>query len=62
MINFKNKKILITGGSFIGFHLIKKLIDLGVSHIRIVNLTNKNKKILIKNFKDIEFYAYDLEI
>jgi UDP-glucose 4-epimerase len=60
MINFKNKKILITGGSFIGFHLIKKLIDLGASHIRIVNLTNKNKKILIKNFKDIEFYAYDL--
>ena len=60
MINFKNKKILITGGSFIGFHLIKKLIDLGASHIRVVNLTNKNKKILIKNFKDIEFYAYDL--
>jgi UDP-glucose 4-epimerase len=59
-MNLKNKKILITGVSFIGFHLIRKLIDLGVSHIRVVNLTNKNKKILIKNFKDIEFYAYDL--
>jgi UDP-glucose 4-epimerase len=59
-MNLKNKRILITGVSFIGFHLIKKLIDLGVSHIRVVNLTNKNRKILIKNFKDIEFYAYDL--
>jgi nucleoside-diphosphate-sugar epimerase len=59
-MKIKNKKVLITGASFIGFHLIKKLIDLGVSHIRVVNLTNKNKKILIKNFKDIEFYAYDL--
>jgi UDP-glucose 4-epimerase len=59
-MNLKNKRILITGVNFIGFHLIKKLINLGVSHIRVVNLTNKNKKILIKNFKDIEFYAYDL--
>jgi UDP-glucose 4-epimerase len=59
-MNLKNKRILITGANFIGFHLIKKLIDLGVSHIRVVNLTNKNKKNLIKNFKDIEFYAYDL--
>ena len=59
-MKIKNKKVLITGASFIGFHVIKKLIDLGVSHIRVVNLTNKNKKILIKNFKDIEFYAYDL--
>jgi len=59
-MNLKNKRILITGASFIGFHLIKKLINLGVSHIRVVNLTNRNKKNLIKNFKDIEFYAYDL--
>jgi UDP-glucose 4-epimerase len=59
-MKIKNKKVLITGASFIGFHLIKKLIDLDVSHIRVVNLTNKNKKNLIKNFKDIEFYAYDL--
>jgi len=56
----KNKKILITGASFIGFHLIKKLINLGVLSIRVVNLTDKNKKNLFKNFRDIEFYACDL--
>ena len=59
-MNLKNKKILITGASFIGFHLIKKIIDLDASHIRVVNLTDKNKKNLIKNFKGIEFYSHDL--
>jgi len=59
-MNLKNKRILITGASFIGFHLIKKLIDLDVFRIRVVNLTDKNKKNLIKNFKEIEFYSRDL--
>jgi len=59
-MELKNKKIFITGASFIGFYLIKRLINLGVSYIRVVNLTDKNKNNLVNNFKGIEFYSRDL--
>ncbi len=60
-MNLKNKKILITGASFIGVHLINRLIRENVGKIQVVNLTNKAKKIIQKKFgKEIEFYARDL--
>lgn len=58
---WKKRKILITGASFIGAHLIDRLLDLG-AHVRVVNLTRHH----IHNFKNhiqkkrIEFYTRDL--
>jgi nucleoside-diphosphate-sugar epimerase len=56
----KNKKILITGCSFIGSHLLEKLIGEGVTSIRVVNLTDKHAKHFKKYLKEIEFYQRDL--
>lgn len=60
MFLLKNKKVLITGASFIGVHLIPKLINKNVASIRVVNLTERNKNNLGDYLKDIEFYTYDL--
>ena len=60
-IYWKNKKVLITGASFIGSHLIDKLVELG-SAVRVVNQSKKH----LPNFEEhvskkrIEFYARDL--
>src|SRR3989344_3728155 len=56
----KNKKILVTGASFIGYHLIKSLIKMGIKNIRVVNLTTKHKKHIMSLSNDIEFYTRDL--
>ena len=58
---WQNKKVLVTGVSFIGSHLVDKLVELG-SDVRIVNLTKKH----LPNFKThvdkkrVEFYTRDL--
>lgn len=59
-MNLKNKRILITGASFIGHHLIHSLIGKKVKSIRVVNLTNKHRGRILSLSKDIEFYARDL--
>ncbi len=55
-----NKKILITGASFIGVHLVKKLISKNVSSITVVNLSNKHKFKLKPFLNDISFHETDL--
>jgi len=59
-MKLKNKKILITGCSFIGSHLLVKLIDEDVKSIRVVNLTDRHLKYFKKYLKEIEFYQRDL--
>lgn len=59
-MNIKNKRILVTGGSFIGSHLIKSLIEKKPSSIRVVNLTSKHKDFLLKYKSHIEFLTRDL--
>lgn len=58
--SFHNKHILITGASFIGQHLIDKLITRGAGSIRVVNLTPANKYKLKKYLGDVEFIERDL--
>ena len=56
---FNNKKILVVGGAgFVGTNLIKKLINIGVTHIR---ATVHKKKPFINN-KHIEYIKCDLTI
>lgn len=57
---FKNKKILITGASFIGVHLLEKLIKFNPKSIKIVNLSNKHKNNLKNYLKYIDFQPLDL--
>lgn len=61
--NWKNKKVLITGGaSFIGSHLVDKLVEKG-SSVRVVDNFSSGKKENIKNHlnnKQIEFKKADL--
>ncbi len=58
---WKNKKVLITGASFIGSHLIDRLVEMGAD-IRVVNQSDKH----LPNFsehvikKRIDFYTRDL--
>ena len=63
MFNWKNKKVLVTGGaSFIGSNLVDKLVNLGAS-IRIVDDLSSGKKENIKDHlesKRIEFIKADL--
>jgi len=54
------KNVLITGASFIGVHLIKKLISEKVTSITVVNLSNKHKKNLEPFLKDVSFHTADL--
>lgn len=55
-----NKRILITGASFIGYHLLKSLIDKKAKSIRVVNLSNKHRDRILSLSKDIEFISRDL--
>lgn len=61
--DWKNKKVLVTGGaSFIGSHLVDKLVDLG-STVRIVDDLSSGKKENIKSHiskKLVEFVVADL--
>lgn len=59
-MQLKNKRILITGASFIGVHLIKKLIKEKIASITVVNLSNKHKESLKPYLKDIAFHTADL--
>lgn len=57
---FTNKRILITGCSFIGIHLLKKLLQQDLAYIRVVNKTNQGKKNISSYLKDIDFQVKDL--
>ncbi len=55
-----NKHIVITGASFIGSHLIPRLIKERAGLIRVINLTDKQKTYINLHFPDIEFIKADL--
>lgn len=59
-MSLKDKKILITGCSFIGSHLLDELIKLPVGSIRVVNLADKHLPFFKKHLKEIEFKKRDL--
>jgi len=59
-MNLQNKKAVITGASFIGSHLIKKLIDKKVGSIKVVNLSKNHFDILKAYIHDIELISADL--
>ena len=58
---WKKKKVLLTGVSFIGSHIVDRLIDLG-TQVRVVNLTGKHKKLISDHLrkKHLEFKTCDL--
>ena len=59
-MNLRGKRILITGASFVGYHLIKSLIGKKTKSIRVVNLSNRHKDRILSLSTDIEFCAKDL--
>lgn len=59
-MTLKGKKILITGASFIGSHLIRELVKKNVANIRVVNLSKKHIYLFKDIFSEIEFYDRDL--
>jgi len=59
-MKIQRKKIIITGASFIGVHLIKKLISEKAASITVINLSNKHKKNLEPFLKDVSFNKADL--
>jgi nucleoside-diphosphate-sugar epimerase len=59
-MKLQNKKAVITGASFIGSHLIKKLIDKKVGSIKVVNLSKNHFDILKAYIHDIELISADL--
>lgn len=59
-MKLKNKKIIVTGVSFIGIHLVKRLLNEGVSKIGVVNLTTRVLSNCKEYIKDIEFKVADL--
>ena len=59
-MNLSNKKVLITGASFIGVHLIQKLISENVLSISVINLSNKHRKNLLPLLNEISYYTCDL--
>jgi nucleoside-diphosphate-sugar epimerase len=59
-MNLKNKKLMITGASFIGYHLIKKLLKESPKSITVVNLTDKHFKIIGSISKSIKLIRCDL--
>lgn len=61
-MDLKNKRILVTGASFIGSHLIPKLVEKEVKSIRVVNLSGKHRSLFAKHLKEIEFITRDLRI
>lgn len=60
MLIIKNKKILVTGASFIGVHLLKKIINFNPASIRVVNKSEKHKTNLNQLLRYIDFYTLDL--
>lgn len=59
-MTLKNKKIIIIGASFIGSHLIPKLIKKGIGHLRLVNLTDKHKYLFMDYLNEAEFLTLDV--
>src|SRR3989339_1841347 len=59
-MNLKNKKVAITGASFIGSHLIGELIKKQVASIRVINLTKKHFSIIKPYSSNIELLTADL--
>ncbi len=59
-MDLKNKRVLVTGASFIGLHLLTRLIKEKTKSIKVINLSDKNKKNVINISKDIEFVSFDL--
>lgn len=64
MINsnfWKNKKVLITGVSFIGSHLVDRLVEMGAK-VRAVNISDKHKPLISEHIKkkNAEFVVRDL--
>lgn len=65
----KNTTILVTGSAgFIGFHVTKKLLDMGVRVIGLDNLNNyydvklkKDRNSILKKYKKYKFYQGDLK-
>ena len=57
--SYRNKKILITGCSFIGPYLLERLIK-EVKSIKVVNLSREHYSYFKRYEKDIEFYTRDL--
>lgn len=56
----KNRHVVITGASFIGVHLISKLLHKKVATIKVLNKSSKHKVNLQTFIKDIEFITADL--
>lgn len=59
-MTLKGKRILITGASFIGSHLIRELVKKNVANIRVVNLSKKHIYLFRDVFSEIEFFDRDL--
>lgn len=64
MLNWKNKKVLVTGGaSFIGSHLVDKLLERGVPIVRVVDNLSSGKLENIQKHLDsgrVHFILADL--
>jgi len=59
---WKESKVLVTGGaSFIGSHLVDKLVDLGANVTVVDDLSSGKKENLNKSWEKIKFHNLDLE-
>lgn len=59
--NYKNKKVVVTGGaSFIGSHLVDRLLDLGAKVSVIDDLSSGKLDNIATVIKDIKFHEIDL--
>src|SRR3990167_3366565 len=58
---WKGKRVLVTGVSFIGSHLVDRLVELGC-RVRVVNISSKHKPLISRHIrkKDAEFIIGDL--
>ncbi|MCL4338817.1 NAD-dependent epimerase/dehydratase family protein [Patescibacteria group bacterium] len=58
---WKKKKVLVTGASFIGSHLIDRLVDMGTK-VRVVNISKKHLPFFSKLVRSgsVEFISRDL--
>ncbi len=59
-MTLKNRRLTVTGASFIGYHLVKKLLDEKPRSIKVVNLTDKHFKKLKACSGSIELVKCDL--
>ena len=59
---WKDTHVTVTGGaSFIGSHLVDKLVSLGANVSVIDNLSSGKKENLLQSWEDIQFKENDLE-